>query len=317
MSSAGSDLRDPAFVGRSETFGRIDTPEDDYPQEEPDTVQLPLDAGILDSEFPDVDVGVVYTYEDDLLAQLLLSLREAAAGVDARLIFVDNNSQKDISRWSQTFARTKVVANCERLSYASNLNRIMAAARAKYVLLLNTDVYFAQSEPCLWNMVRFMESHPRCGIATCRIYNADGNQSPSARRFQSVPIILARRFGLGKLMPQVLDDYFYADRDMSGEWECDWVSGCFMMLRTDAFRQVGPFDEKYGKYFEDVDMCLRMAKGAWRVMYNGATFCYHLEQRASHRLLSSDARQHAVAYLRWLRKGTSTLVQNSPRKRAA
>jgi GT2 family glycosyltransferase len=65
---------------------------------------------------------------------------------------------------------------------------------------------------------------------------------------------------------------------------------------------VGYLDVQFIKYFEDVDICLRMGLAGWRVMYHGATFCYHLEQRASARLLSADAYLHLRAYLRWIRK---------------
>ena len=68
-------------------------------------------------------------------------------------------------------------------------------------------------------------------------------------------------------------------------WECDWLSGCFLMVRREAIEEVGRFDEGYRKYFEDVDICLRMARAGWQVMYHGATSCYHLESRSSKRLL--------------------------------
>ncbi len=62
---------------------------------------------------------------------------------------------------------------------------------------------------------------------------------------------------------------------------------------------MGFFDEGFGKYFEDVDLCYRMAHSGWRVMYHGATLGYHLEQRASRQILSIDAARHLRAYLRW------------------
>ena len=79
-------------------------------------------------------------------------------------------------------------------------------------------------------------------------------------------------------------------------------SGCFLWLRRAAVEKVGPFDEGYGKYFEDVDMCRRIARAGWSVLYHGAASCYHLETRASKRLLSAEAWRHFRAYLHWLRR---------------
>jgi GT2 family glycosyltransferase len=74
------------------------------------------------------------------------------------------------------------------------------------------------------------------------------------------------------------------------------------MVRRQAVDEVGLLDLQFRKYFEDVDFCLRMARGGWRVMMNGETFGYHLEQRASRNLFSKDAFVHLQSYARWLAK---------------
>ena len=84
------------------------------------------------------------------------------------------------------------------------------------------------------------------------------------------------------------------------------------MLRREAIQQVGPFDEGYRKYFEDVDMSLRMTRAGWQVMYHGAASCYHLEGRGSKNLFSADAWLHLRAYLRWLRRGGCHPAVNTP-----
>jgi len=250
----------------------------------------------------DLDIGVIYTHERHLMGRLLETLRASGEGLRLRLILVDNASRDGVGRWANYFARTLVVRNERRLLYAANLNRILSVADSPLVLLLNTDMYFDPQEQCLAKMVRFMEAHPDCGVAGCRLHHADGSHAPSARRFQTPGVILARRLGLGGLLRRSLDAYFYREHAADGCWECDWLSGCFLLLRREAVQQVGLFDTRYGKYFEDVDMCLRMARAGWRVMYNGATYCYHLEQRASRRVFSIDAARHLRAYLRWLLK---------------
>lgn len=251
---------------------------------------------------PDVDIGVVYTYEDDLMPRLLSTLRRSGDGLAMRLILVDNDSQRGAGRWSRHFRDTTVLRNPKRLGYSENLNRILAASNARYVLLLNTDMYFDPAEQCIAKMVDFMQRRPDCGIAGCRLHHQDGEHAPSARRFQTFATLMARRFGLGGLMRGTLDHYLYRERPIRDCWQCDWLSGCFMMVRRDAFQNVGFFDTAFVKYFEDVDICLRMARAGWRVMYHGATYCYHVEQRGSKSLFSSDARRHLRSYLRWLTK---------------
>jgi GT2 family glycosyltransferase len=151
-------------------------------------------------------------------------------------------------------------------------------------------------------MVQFMDAQPDCGVSGCRLYHEDGRDAFAARRFQTLPVILARRCGLGRLLPGVLDRYLYRQNDLQGSFECDWLSGCFLLARREALGATGAFDERFVKYFEDVDICLRMHQAGWRVMYHGGAYCYHLEQRGSTRLFSADAWRHLLAYVRWLRK---------------
>jgi N-acetylglucosaminyl-diphospho-decaprenol L-rhamnosyltransferase len=250
----------------------------------------------------DVDVGVVYTHERQWMPRLLSSLCASAEGLHTRLILVDNDSADGAEAWEGFLPHTTTLRNRRRLYYAANLNRILQASVAPYILLLNTDLYFDPGEQCLAKMVDFMDRQPRCGIAGCRVYHADKTDAYPARRFQTISVILGRRFGLGRLMPGTLDQYLYKEHAMDGVWPCDWLSGCFMMLRREAIEEVGPFDTRFVKYFEDVDICLRMARAGWQAVYNGGTYCYHMETRGSKNLLSLDAWRHARSYVRWLQK---------------
>ena len=250
----------------------------------------------------DLEVGIIYTHERQWMHRLLASIAGSADGLDTGMILVDNASANGLEPWEDYFTNTLVLQNPERLGYAANLNRILAASTARYVLLINTDLFFDPQERCLTQMVEFMDRHPECGIAGCRVYHEDGSSAYSARRFQTLRVLLSRRFGLGRWMPRTLEQYFYGDRPVNGQWECDWVSGCFMLMRRKAVEEVGLFDTGFVKYFEDVDMCLRMARAGWTPMYNGQTYCYHVERRASKNLISLDAWKHARSYLRWLTK---------------
>ena len=250
----------------------------------------------------DVDIGVVYTYERQYMPRLLSSLALSGEGLHLRLVLVDNASSDGVRQWRGRFPETVVVRNTSRLHYAANLNRVLAVATSPYVLLLNTDMYFDLEEQCVAKMVRFMDAHPGCGIAGCRLHRADGSRCPSARRFQTLPVIFANRVGPRRLFRRTLNRHYYAEHAATESWACDWIPGCFLMVRRKALEEVGYLDAGFIKYFEDVDICLRMGLAGWQVMYHGATYCYHLEQRASARIFSVDACHHLRSYLRWMRK---------------
>lgn len=253
-------------------------------------------------ERADLDVGLIYTYERAFLDALTPQLQASGDGLTLRLILVDNASTDGVEAWRGVFDHCTVVRNPRRQGYAANLNRVLEVSTAPYALLLNSDMEFDPAEQCLAKMVRFMDAHPRCGLSTCGVYHRDGGYAFPARRWQTPRIVLARRLGLGGQSSRVVDEYLYRERSSGETFPCDWVSGCFMLVRRAAMDEVGPFDTRFGKYFEDVDICRRMHAAGWSVMHHGATRCVHFEQRASRRLLSRDALRHAWAYGKWLWK---------------
>lgn len=270
----------------------------------------------------DLDVGLIYTHEDHWIEPLLQTLPAAASGANVRLLLVDNVSDQGAERWSGYVPQTTILRNERRLGYAENLNRILAASRARYVLLMNTDMLFDPAEPCLTKMVEFMDAHPQCGLSAARLYRYDGSYGYPARRFPTWQTAVGRRFGENRYFQRHLAEYLYLDRDPHSTMPCDWVSGCFMFVRREAAERVGPLDEGFRKYFEDVDWCARMTAAGYDVMLNGDTHCFHAEQRASKKVLSTDGRQHLRSYARWLWKYRSGLpraatVAASPRSTAA
>ena len=117
----------------------------------------------------------------------------------------------------------------------------------------------------------FHGRRPRCGLAGCRLHHADGSNACAARRFQTLPLILARRCGLGRLLRR------FARASLStpstGRRKPGRATGfpaASLMVRREAYQQIGGFDEGYGKYFEDVDFCLRMTRPAGRSCITGA-----------------------------------------------
>ncbi|HEV3339932.1 MAG TPA: glycosyltransferase [Pirellulales bacterium] len=273
----------------------------------------------------DLDVGVIYSGERHFLLPLLDTMSQVTGNLQVRLILVDNASRDGVAASTSWPGTATVLYNARPLSYAANLNRILAAATARYVLLLNTDMEFDPAEACLSKMVGFMDCRPACGVSICRVYHPDGGYAHPARRFQTLATIAARRLGLAWAFRTALREYLYLDRDPGSTFACDWISGCFLMLRRAALADVGGFDERFAKYLEDVDFCDRLARSGWQAVHHGGTWCYHHEQRASRQLFSLDAARHLSSYVKWMltrmsasrpidrpRKGSYSIALRSP-----
>ncbi|QDU81919.1 N-acetylglucosaminyl-diphospho-decaprenol L-rhamnosyltransferase [Polystyrenella longa] len=251
---------------------------------------------------PVLDIGVIYTDDDEHMQNLLFSLRASLPAFPIRLLLIENASRQGVERYRELIEPTEVLVNKERRTYAENLNLILAASNAEFVLLLNTDIQFDNQNRCLDRMITFMRQQTDCGVAGCRVYLPGGEYGYPARRLQTPLTFLTRRMGMDCFFPGEKDRYLYTDQNRHGSFACEWLSGCFMLIRREAYIEVGGFDEQFQKYYEDVDYAVRMHRQNWKVMFHGEALCYHNEQRASRNLLSRDAWLHARSWIRWHRK---------------
>ena len=194
----------------------------------------------------------------DILRRCLQSLY-AAIGSRAIEVIVVENASRDASAdmVEQEFPHAQLVRSVANLGFAAANNVGFKLAQGHYVILLNPDAEVASG--ALDNAIRCMEASPRIGLAGGRLVDFDGRDQPSARRFPSllneVLVIsgLAARFPQSRLFGRF--DRTWADPGQAAQ--VDWVPGAFAIIRHDALRAVGPFDERFFLYYEEVDLCRR------------------------------------------------------------
>jgi N-acetylglucosaminyl-diphospho-decaprenol L-rhamnosyltransferase len=105
---------------------------------------------------------------------------------------------------------------------------------------------------------------------------------PSARKVPNLIEGLMHSF-LGPFAPnnRWSRSYEMAGWDRRSERRVEWVSGSSMLLRADALRQVGLFDEGYFMYVEDVDLCTRMRAAGWEVWFSPELEVEHITGTAT------------------------------------
>ena len=64
--------------------------------------------------------------------------------------------------------------------------------------------------------------------------------------------------------------------DSAAALQCQWLSGSNLLLRVDAIKQTGAFDEDYFLYFEDTDLCHRLGKRKWKCLLVPAASVEHV-----------------------------------------
>ncbi len=216
----------------------------------------------------DCSVVIVNYRTDEVLLACLASLSKTGGGLALEVIVVDNGATLARGDLRERFPGVRLVDNAGNVGFARAANQGIGLARGRYVLCLNPDTVV--HEGAVAAMVAYLEAHPRVGAVGARLLESDGSLQYSCRRFPGYLTILFGRYALlTRLFPRNAgsQDYLYLDWDHRTAREVDWVSGACLMVRREVLTSVGPFDEGYFLFVEDMDWCRRIRDAGWAVAY--------------------------------------------------
>jgi len=217
-------------------------------------------------------VCVVYhpgTELDDLARSL------ATAGGGVELVIVDNGTDQSRSRAVADEHGARLVVPGANLGYGGAANAGAAGAQTPWLLVCNSDLVWEPGS--LDALVAAAEAAPRVGSAGPALLNPDGTVYPSARELpsltQGVGHALLVRVWPGNPWTRA---YQARQETAGGARAAGWLSGACLLLRREAFEQVGGFDRGYFMFFEDVDLGERLARAGWTNLYVPAARVTHI-----------------------------------------
>lgn len=216
--------------------------------------------------------AVIVTYNnEDTIIPCIQSLHDHGI---TDVIVVDNNSGDQ----TYSLASTKT-NNTVKLShnngFAAGVNAGVQQTSTELVLVINPDSQLKKTiQPALSNM----KESPKVGVVGLSLVDGKGRPEPHSFGAKVDLLSLLTRKIKKSILPQ--------EPKMVG-----WVSGGAMLIRRQAFKDVGGFDEKFFLYWEDVDFCKRVQEHGWQVMIDPRVL---VEHQRGHSL--SDASKKTKIY---------------------
>lgn len=223
------------------------------------------------NETPRVGVVVVnHNTRDDLLA-CLDSLEESGAD---EVVAVDSGS-RDGSLEAVASAHPGVRrVGLRNVGFGNAANAGVAATSTDVVIVANADTVFEAG--AARRLADFLGGHPDVGAAGPKVVFPDGRLQLSARSFPDIPTAIGHAL-LGIVRPENrwTRRYRLTDWDHESQRDVDWLSGCCVALRRQAFDDVAGFDPAYFMFVEDVDLCWRLGQAGWRVVFTPVATVQH------------------------------------------
>ena len=223
----------------------------------------------------------IVTYNDSSKAlKAIESIVSNTTGVELDFYISDNASQDNFPQTiKNTFPEITVIENDKNGGFGFAHNKVIKQINSDYHAIINPDVLI--DSDVLSDLCDFLEDHKDVVMVTPKILSVDGTEQHLPKLQPKFKYMLAGRI---PALKSLRNEYTRENENISKPCEIDFCTGCFMLIRTSAFKQLGGFDERFFMYMEDADLT-RRAKKFGKVMFIPQIHVTHLWERSSSKSL--------------------------------
>ena len=222
----------------------------------------------------------------DLVVQCLESLAPEVGGVRDWCVVVVDNASGDGSpeRISRAIVErgwggwARLAASPVNGGFSAGNNVGIQSVEAEHYLLLNSDTIVRPG--ALAALLAAMHANPSAGLVGPRLEDPDATPQESCFRFHTPWSELMAAAATGPIS-SLLRRYQVAQPASPVPCEAPWISFACVMIRARVIAEIGPLDEGFFMYFEDMDYCRRAWETGWRVRYEPAARVVHLRGGSS------------------------------------
>lgn len=228
----------------------------------------------------------------------------ARAGLDGLDVVVVDDASRDgtAEALAERHPGVRVLRLDPGVGFTRAANLGLAQARGEILLLLNSDTEVEAG--AFAPLLEAFRADPRLGAAGAALHYPDGSPQWSGGREPGLLWLFGLTSGLPALLGR-LRPYRRLKPVGAAPGEVAWVTGAAMAIRRQAWDEVGPLEEGYRFYGQDLDFCLRLGDAGWRVALVPELRVLH-HHGATIGKQGSGGRQHAellwTDLLRWARR---------------
>ncbi len=234
----------------------------------------------MSKEKYDLSIVIISWKMRDLLEVCLESIFKFTEGLTFQVILIDNFSQDGtIEMVEEKFPSVRLIKNPENRGVAPARNQGLKEVQGKYALILDADMELIENT--IFQLYKFMEEHSECGMVGAKLVDSNRDLQYSCKRFPTVTALIFRRLEPFSFISnsKTLKNHLMKDWDHNSVKEVDYLIGACQFFRKEVIDKIGMYDDNIFYGPEDIDYCLRIWKGGWKIFYYPLTKIIHHEQR--------------------------------------
>jgi GT2 family glycosyltransferase len=223
-------------------------------------------------------IGIVNYNTKKNLKLCIDSIFQNPPRCDYRVVIMDNNSKDGSKNFLKKIREKniKIILSKKNIGFGAACNRIAKTQNSSYILFLNPDVEIKKNS--IDKLLNFLKKNEKVGLVTGKLLFPNGSLQLSCRKFPTIlRVLFGRESVLRKIFPNnaVSREFLMTDFDYNKVQYPDCVRGAVMLFKTEVFKKIGGFDEKFFLFFEDTDICLRLRKMGDEIVYLPEAIFYH------------------------------------------
>ena len=197
------------------------------------------------------------------------------SGIPGEIVVVDNDSQ-DGSFETLTeglavrgYDRVRVLQSGRNGGYGAGNNfgiraGLQNGGAPDYIYILNPDAFPAKD--AIERLRAYLEANSLVGFAGSYIHGPEGEPHNTCFRFPTLASEFERAINTGPVS-RLLSKYIVALPVPEASCRVDWLAGASLMMRRKVLDEIGLFDERFFLYFEETDLCHRLAQAGGEVHF--------------------------------------------------
>ncbi len=218
--------------------------------------------------------AAIVTYNNSNVAKkACASVLEHTKRYPLKFYVVDNASIDDTDQVLGGIDGVNFLKNNKNIGFGAAHNKVLGMEIGKYHFVINPDIIV--DSDVLSDMADFMEQNPDIVMCMPKILNADGTEQKLPKEKPTFKTLF-----FGRLSQKIRNRYIWADREITSLTDVNFCTGCFFCIRSEIFKTLGGFDERFFMYLEDADLTAR-AKKYGRVVMNPNLSVTHIWERES------------------------------------
>lgn len=227
-------------------------------------------------------------------------------------VIVVDNASKDatVDLLPMRFPWVRLIRSADNLGFTKGNNVGYATSRGQTIYFLNPDTELVDTTPAsnvpntsngdhadssLWRLYQCLVDDPKVGMVGPLLRYGDYTIQCSRRHFPTRLTPFFESGTLGRYWP----DNPWLRRFAMSDWpedfsqEVDWLVGAAILAKRSVLEEVrqpdaiGPFDEAFFMYSEEVDLCNRIRRAGWRIRFIPDVTVIHYQGRSSAQVVAT------------------------------